>query len=187
MDKVAAWEGLKGNAIVKRACEVALAGHHTLTVIGHPQNGEALLRLVMEDLLTFVRPCSCGWYGDRLFPCLCSVLAISRYRRSRRFAKALSSDVVVELVRPGPDDYRDGEPFARVLERIEHIGELPRQWTASAQDLLQRAISRLPLTLERVGQVNRVAGTIAALGGCQMVEIHHCAEAIQYSRPISSI
>jgi magnesium chelatase family protein len=58
---------------------------------------------------------------------------------------------------------------------------LPR--LADADDLLTRAVERLPLSGRGRTRVARVAETIAALAGSASVEPGHVAEALSYRPP----
>ena len=58
----------------------------------------------------------------------------------------------------------------------------PERSTA-ADELLTRAVERLPLSGRGRARVGRVAATIAALAGAERVEPEHLAEALSYRPP----
>jgi predicted ATPase with chaperone activity len=64
--------------------------------------------------------------------------------------------------------------------RIEQ-GPLPR--SKEADDLLGRAVERLPLSGRGRARVARVAGTVAALANADAVAAEHLAEALAYRSP----
>jgi magnesium chelatase family protein len=55
--------------------------------------------------------------------------------------------------------------------------------TPDADELLTRAVERLPLSGRGRARVARVAATIAALAACDEVESEHVAEALSYRTP----
>lgn len=181
MTKPEAWQQIIGNAQVKRACEVALAGRHSITIVGHPENGEDALKTVLEGLLTFARPCGCGWIGDVVHHCHCSVKGAVRYQHSKRFQQALASEIVTRITTPPASAYDNpGESFEAVERRIKAASVFPATMDQHAKTLFAAAVDRFGLTVLRAQNAWRVAGTIAALAGATEIEAHHIAEAVQY-------
>jgi magnesium chelatase family protein len=104
--------------------------------------------------------CPCGARGDPSVECSCS-------------AQRLAA---------GPS-----EGTTAVAERVEAARELltvhtPRR-TPDADDLLARAVERLPLSGRGRARVARVARTAAALAGSETVKPEHVAEALAYRSP----
>jgi magnesium chelatase family protein len=72
---------------------------------------------------------------------------------------------------------------ARVVAARERIRAGPPRRTDSAGELLDRAVERLPLSGRGRTKVARVARTIAALAGADVVADEHVAEALSYRSP----
>jgi magnesium chelatase family protein len=72
---------------------------------------------------------------------------------------------------------------ARVAAARERLaGPVPRR-TPEADELLLRAVDRLPLSGRGRARVARVGRTVAALAGGERVEAEHLAEALAYRSP----
>jgi magnesium chelatase family protein len=80
-----------------------------------------------------------------------------------------------------------GEASAAVRERVlaarARLREAAPERTAPADELLTRAVDRLPLSGRGRARVARVAATIAALAGAEAVGPEHVAEALSYRPP----
>ena len=79
------------------------------------------------------------------------------------------------------------EPSAAVAERVlaarDLLASAPLRRTEDADELLSRAVDRLPLSGRGRARVARVARTIAALSGVEEVDTEHVAEALAYRSP----
>lgn len=60
LTKAEAWARLRDNEHVKRALEVALAGGHSVMVIGREGDGKEVLDTIMGTQIRFIEPCPCG-------------------------------------------------------------------------------------------------------------------------------
>jgi magnesium chelatase family protein len=133
--------------------------------------------------------CPCGARGDPAVECCCSVQRLNAYRDKLSRALLDRFDLVVAVPRPRAAELAAGpsEPTAAVAERVGSARELlaiaPLPRTAEADELLSRAVERLPLSGRGRARVGRVARTIAALAGAEQVRPEHLAEALAYRSP----
>jgi predicted ATPase with chaperone activity len=71
----------------------------------------------------------------------------------------------------------------RVLAGRDRLAGTPIARTPEADELLSRAVERLPLSGRGRARVARVARTAAALAGSEAVLPEHVAEALAYRSP----
>ena len=67
--------------------------------------------------------------------------------------------------------------------KSERLRGDPLRRSDAADELLSRAVERLPLSGRGRARVSRVAATAAALAGAPAVEAEHVAEALSYRTP----
>src|SRR5207247_10398539 len=72
---------------------------------------------------------------------------------------------------------------ARVISARERLGAGRSRFALRADELLDRAVERLPLSGRGRARMIRVARTIAAGAGSDAVEPEHVAEALSYRSP----
>jgi magnesium chelatase family protein len=133
--------------------------------------------------------CPCGARGDAGIECTCSAQRLARYRDklSRALLDRFDLVVVVPRARAAELARAGGEPSAPVRQRVLEARQvlvdarLPR--VAEADELLSRAVERLPLSGRGRARVARVSRTIAALAGADTVLPEHVAEALAYRSP----
>lgn len=153
------------------------------------------------QLVAAMNPCPCGYLGDRQGECNCSKDAVKRYR-SRISGPLLDRiDIKVEVARPPVESLRPdsvtGESSNAVAERVASARALQLQRAQKlnagldARDLaksfsagedcfrlLEDAATRMNLSARAYQRVQRVARTIADLGGETVVQREHVAEAL---------
>ena len=141
------------------------------------------------QLVATMNLCPCGARGDPGVECSCSPQRLASFRDKLSRALLDRFDLVVTVPRPRADELAAGpaEPTAAVAARVEVGRELlavhtPRR-TPDADELLGRAVERLPLSGRGRARVARVARTAAALAGSETVMHEHVAEALAYRSP----
>jgi magnesium chelatase family protein len=132
--------------------------------------------------------CPCGARGDPAVACSCSSQRLTAYANKLSRALLDRFDLLVTVPRPRAPDLagEPGEPSdtvrLRVLTARAALVAPPRRST-EANELLTRAVERLPLSGRGRSRVARVAATVAALAGSGTVEPSHVAEALSYRAP----
>jgi magnesium chelatase family protein len=133
--------------------------------------------------------CPCGGRGDPAIECKCSAQRLSAFRDKLSRALLDRFDLVVTVPRPRARELaaESGEASEPVRERVDAARAILRRetlWLApEAEELLGRAVERLPLSGRGRARVARVAQTVAALAGAERVQAEHVAEALSYRRP----
>ena len=141
------------------------------------------------QLVATMNLCPCGARGDPATQCSCAPQRIHRYREKVSRALLDRFDLSLTVPRPRGEDLAGppGEHSEAVRGRVAGARDrldagAPERSTA-ADELLTRAVERLPLSGRGRARVGRVAATIAALAGAERVEPEHLAEALSYRPP----
>jgi magnesium chelatase family protein len=150
--------------------------------------GQALFPARFQ-LVATMNLCPCAGRGDPAAECTCTAQRLAAFRNKLSRALLDRFDLVVTVPRPRAEELAAGpsEPSAPVRARVAAgrarlSGPLLTR-TKEADDLLSRAVERLPLSGRGRARVARVARTAAALAGADAVESEHVAEALAYRSP----
>jgi magnesium chelatase family protein len=133
--------------------------------------------------------CPCGARGDPAVECTCSATRLAAYRDKLSRALLDRFDLVVTVPRPRARELEAprGEASEAVRARVEdarsRAGGEPLTRTRGANELLTRAVERLPLSGRGRARVARVARTAAHVVGAEAVEAEHVAEALSFRSP----
>lgn len=194
---------IMGQYHAKRACEVALAGGHSVTFVG--AGIEAAKQLAQwcqehELVATAMKECPCGGFNNLKVDCSCSAVELHGWWDSPEWQEALEADIVIEVPVWLREEAPGGESDFDILARIEGMGSLTilggglsksaarriiLQSYGLALDetcemLLKVAVRQLNMDEGKTYQTMEVAATIAALAHSERVGAAHLAEAIQY-------
>jgi magnesium chelatase family protein len=141
------------------------------------------------QLIGTMNLCPCGARGDPAQTCACTSQRLVAYANKLSRALLDRFDLVVTVPRARAPDLagRPGEESAAVRMRVVgargQLAERPPPRSGAADELLTRAVERLPLSGRGRARVARVAATIAALGAADEVGADHLAEALSYRAP----
>jgi magnesium chelatase family protein len=158
-------------------------------------------------LVAAMNPCPCGFLGDTIQPCTCSMHDVRRYRKRLSGPFLDRIDLFVEVPRLPVEDLfgtrrsadsntvRDAVEAARRVQwermreddgrfsNAELDSEGVRAHCALGEEgatLLKRAVARFGLSARGHVRVLRVARTIADLDRVERIEAAHVAEALRY-------
>jgi magnesium chelatase family protein len=141
------------------------------------------------QLVAAMNLCACGGRGDPGRECKCSAQRLERYRDKLSRALLDRFDLVVTVPRSRAHELATASSQGsegvrpRVVAARERLRRATIPATPAADDLLSRAVDRLPLSARGRTRVARVAATIAALAGAEAVDADHVAEALAYRTP----
>ena len=220
--------GLVGGGRLPRPGEISLAHRGVLFLDELPEFGQNVLEVLRQPLedkvVTISRaqgtvtypanfmlvgaqnPCPCGYFGDPVRECTCSVTAITRYQKRISGPLLDRIDIHVEVPRVDYEklaDKRKVEDSATIRARVQAARERQLQrFTGtkltcnaemgpaevrdccevepSAEKLLKAAMQQLHLSARAFHRILKLARTIADLSESETIASNHIAEAIQY-------
>jgi magnesium chelatase family protein len=141
------------------------------------------------QLVATMNLCPCGGRGDPALECKCTAQRLNAFRDKLSRALLDRFDLVVSMPRTRAEELAApaGEASEAVRPRVEAARAVLRRgplWLApEAEELLTRAVERLPLSGRGRARVARVSQTIAALAESDCVLPEHLAEALSYRHP----
>jgi magnesium chelatase family protein len=150
--------------------------------------GQALFPARFQ-LVATMNLCPCGARGDPAAECSCSPQRLASFHEKLSRALLDRFDLVVTVPRLRGRELAAGpsEPSEPTRLRVEgarkQLRSSPPARSPSADELLTRAVERLPLSGRGRARVARAAQTIAALVGAEAVLPEHVAEALSYRTP----
>ena len=156
--------------------------------------------------MSAMNPCPCGYYGDPIRECTCSMRTVSRYQKRISGPLLDRIDIHTEVPRVNYEkltDERLGEPSEAIRGRVERAREVQRDRFAetplscnadmgatevrqvcrldeTGRRLVKAAMEQLQMSARAFHRILKLARTIADLAGSERIETAHLAEAIQY-------
>ncbi len=163
-------------------------------------------------LVAAMNPCPCGYYGDPVRECKCSLCEITRYQKRISGPLLDRIDIYIEVPRVEYEKLTDetlGESSEKVRDRVEAARQIQqRRFKGTrltcnaemtpievkefcrveppAQNLLRTAMKQLHLTARAFHRVLKLARTIADLDKADIIKANHLAEALQYRQRSTS-
>ncbi len=157
-------------------------------------------------LIASMNPCPCGYYGDPVKECTCSLTNVLRYQK--RISGPLLDRIDIHIQVPRVDyeklsGDRLGEKSETIRARVETArarqrhrfggttlqcnGDMGpaqvRQYCVlddAGKNLLRAAMQQMQMSARAYHRILKLARTIADLAGSDKIETPHLAEAIQY-------
>lgn len=157
-------------------------------------------------LIASMNPCPCGYFGDSVKECTCSIAMVKAYQKKISGPLMDRIDIHVEVPRVPFEklsDKRTGEPSAVVRERVEKARTIQRERfkdttlqinadmgpaeirqfcpiDETSTSLMKAAMTQMQLSARAYHRILKLARTIADLAGTENIQTAHIAEAIQY-------
>jgi magnesium chelatase family protein len=176
-------------------------------VVSIPFGEECVVLPAQFLFVATIKPCPCGFLGDSVTVCRCSVDEVEKFRLRYQEIIRTCFAIEIEVPRIGEEILRKHaeESSASMRQRVEAVGALQQRryagethlWVnadlrsadqiqhycqidAPGKELLKGALRQLHLTPLQVLRVQAVARTIADLAESPIVTARDLAEAIQY-------
>jgi len=159
-------------------------------------------------LIGSANPCPCGFFGDSSKECTCTPMQINRYLSRISGPLMDRFDIQIEVPPISFDELtgqRRGETSKEIRKRVNKARQIQLEryknegifynaqlnsrligkycaLNSAQRKMLRQAFVSLNLSARAYDRILKVARTIADLEGCQNIEDHHLAEAIQYRK-----
>ncbi len=220
--------GLVGGGRIPRPGEVSLAHNGVLFLDEMPEFNRNVLEVLREPLesgqVTISRvhsslvfparfmlaaacnPCPCGYFGDTMRKCVCSIRDVQKYMGKLSGPLLDRIDLHVEVPSVPYEEMaaeRTGESSEEIRSRVTGCRQIQREryagttvycnahmlpgdmdtfmrMTDSGRRLLRAAIDQLGLSARAYDRVLKVSRTIADLACSETIREEHLCEAIQY-------
>lgn len=157
-------------------------------------------------LVASLNPCPCGFFGDPVKTCTCSLSQVIKYRSKISGPLLDRIDIHIEVPRVNCREVMEEEVVensATIRKRVERARIIQRerfskdnifcnaqmskkqierycQIDQNCKNLLYKAIDKLNLSTRAYDRILKVARTIADLEQSKNIKISHLSEAIQY-------
>ncbi|MBI3362836.1 MAG: YifB family Mg chelatase-like AAA ATPase, partial [Chloroflexi bacterium] len=157
-------------------------------------------------LIAAMNPCQCGYYGDSVKECTCSIGNVQRYQKRISGPLLDRIDIHIEVPRVDYEKLsgdRLGETSEAIRARVERARARQRQRFAgtrlqcngdmgpaevrqycalddASKNLIRAAMQQMQMSARAFHRILKLARTIADLADCARIETPHLAEAIQY-------
>lgn len=172
---------IRGNWAAIRAVTVAIAGKHSILLVGPKQSYKTTLGQLVTGLgggeVFEGTLCPCG---EHFSNCACSEEQIETH-----WDHFPSVDIVTVTERPPP--YEKAAMYSEIVEyilpQLDRLGQRPSlDLDEPGQNLLDAAIKHKAILPVRIDAVKQVAATIALLDRDNQIRQWHLAEAVMYRR-----
>ncbi|MBI5303058.1 MAG: YifB family Mg chelatase-like AAA ATPase [Chloroflexi bacterium] len=157
-------------------------------------------------LIAAMNPCPCGYYGDPVKECTCSLSNVLRYQKRISGPLLDRIDIHIEVPRVDYEKLsgdRLGETSETIRARVENARTRQRarfagtnlqcngdmgpaevrrfcEIDSAGKNLLRAAMQQMQMSARAYHRILKLARTIADLADCDKIETPHLAEAIQY-------
>jgi magnesium chelatase family protein len=194
--------GLVGGGNWPHPGEVSLAHHGVLFLDELPEFGKHVLEVLRQPIedkqvtisrargsLTFpasfqmiaaMNPCPCGYYGDPVKPCTCSLASITTYQKRISGPLLDRIDIHVQVPRVEYEklsDDRFGEPSAKMQARIEIARERQRERFSKIQDKRYRIYNNADMHNAEIREFCKLGNESQNLMKAAMQQMHLSARA----------
>jgi magnesium chelatase family protein len=157
-------------------------------------------------LVAAMNPCPCGYYGDPVKECKCTMSEITKYQKRISGPLLDRMDIFIEIPRVEYEKLTgdtNSESSGTVRDRINYARQIQQnrfdnsriscnndmtpievkefcKTEPDAQSLLRTAMKQLNLTARAFHRILKLARTIGDLENTEYIKAHHIAEALQY-------